>query len=127
MTSWIRPVAAQPLSVEARHTAEVEAHPRRPLVRTQNDGWSLDEQALVDKILAAVQLSDVSIVDEETLSAHVLVFDSSEGPSRQTLGDQIFWNLGPLKKLLHGTPPEIQQAKREVWNLLKQLKEEVGV
>jgi len=128
VTSWVRPIVETPApSAWAVDTLATEVQVRHPLARIHRDGWSSDEQALVEKILSAVQLSDTPIAEEDTLAAHVLVFDSESSPSRQMIGDQIFWNLGPLKKLLQGSPPEIQQAKREVWNLLKQMKEEVGV
>lgn len=131
VTSWIRPVAttsepAQPLAWKGESVG-TEVQVRHPLARVYNESWSRDQQALVEKILMAMQLTDVPLADEDTLASHVLVFDSESPLSRQMIGDQIFWNLGPLNKLLQGSPPEISQAKREVWNLLKQMKEEVGV
>lgn len=106
--SWIRP------------QVEESALPLLGILR--DAGWTEGESAMVEKILSATGLSATAA----TQAQHLVVF-SEGGVERQTSTAGIVWNLGPLSKLMTGPPPEVQSAKREVWNLLKRLKEEVGV
>lgn len=107
--SWIRP------QVEAEAVAEAPALPRLGILRDAS--WTEGESAMVDKILSATGLDAVPAAQAQNL----LVF--GEGPVAHS-GN--VWNLGPLAHLMNGPPGQIQVAKREVWNLLKRLKEEIS-
>jgi hypothetical protein len=110
--SWIRPQVESTLSTVSRPAFSMD----------RSDSWTTEESAFVEKILTATGLGEVS---HGTEGAHVLLFDPSQRPHRQPGSNQTLWHLGPLHNLMHGTPQEVQQAKREVWNLLKQLKGEL--
>ena len=89
--------------------------------------WSKAELSLAEKILAAT-LPTIQVVldDPDSLTqTHLVLFDTEARPDKSIRGEQTLWNLGPLKNLMTGTPAEIQANKREVWNLLKQLKEAI--
>lgn len=109
--SWIRP-QVEPTALVTQPTISMD----------RSDAWTVEESAFVEKILTATGLTEVS---PGTKGTHVLLFDPSERPRRQPGSDQTFWHLGPLRNLMQGNPQDVQQAKREVWNLLKQLKEEL--
>ena len=99
----------------------------RPLVVLLKDSWNVEAKVLVEKILTATGLGQVSTSFEIVRAQHVIIFDSEEMVGKSANGETTFWNMGPLAKLLSGSAVEIQNAKREVWTLLKQLKEEAGV
>lgn len=91
-------------------------------------GWVTAERALVEKILTATGLHGIPTVADEPVEArHVIVFDTEAPPARVVSGESVTWNLGPLRALMDGPAASVQSAKRDVWNLLKQFKEESGV
>jgi len=107
--SWIRP------QVEVAAVAEAPALPLLGILR--DEGWTEGESAMVDKILAATGLNAATATQAQNL----LVF--GEGAVAQ---NGHVWNLGPLDHLMNGPPGQVQAAKREVWNLLKRLKEDIS-
>ncbi len=113
--SWIRP------------SVRVQAPTHPALAFAKKESWSAEEKTLVEKILSALDLTGVPVETAETPALHVIAFDSGNEPRRMQQDHQIIWQTCPLQKLIEGTPPEIQQAKREVWNILKRLKEEIRV
>ena len=108
--SWIRP------EVESSAVAQALDLPLLGILR--DESWTEGESAMDDKILAATGLKAAPASQAQRL----LVF--GEGAIAHS-GN--IWNLGPLANLMNGPPAEVQAAKREVWTLLKRLKEELGV
>lgn len=100
--SWIRP------------QVEESALPLLGILRDAT--WTEEESSMVDKILSATALSAVAA----SQSQHLITF--GEGPVERR---GMIWNLGLLQNLMRGPANEVQSAKREVWNLLKRLKEEI--
>jgi hypothetical protein len=92
--------------------------------------WKEAERSISEKMLSAANLGEsAQVIFEEDgpwpNSLHILIFDSEE-LGREQLDSQILWKLGPLAKLLSGPAAEVQASKREVWNLLKALQNEIS-
>jgi hypothetical protein len=114
----------------------VQAPVQPKAVAVFKETWTAAELSLAEKILTALsaggginmRLPSLQAVFDEPDSlahSHLVIFDSKEAPEKSIQGEQVLWRLGPLKNLLEGTAQEIQQSKREVWNLLKLLREEL--
>lgn len=87
--------------------------------------WSNEEKTLVEKIISGAGLSELPRAFEACPSQNLIIFDSNGKPGKVTESGKTVWYLGPLRAMLVGSAPEMQAAKREVWNLLKLFKEEV--
>lgn len=104
------------------------AMPAVPVALIQiQKSWSAAERALVEKILSATGLQGLPTVAGPARSSHILIFDTEGPPAREANGPQICWKTGRLRPLIEGDAASIQSAKRDVWNLIKRMKEEAGV
>lgn len=103
----------------------VHAQPQGPQTLVLTAPASSAEKDLLSKILSSVQLGDYQLSEsEDPRAAHVLRFDTNIPSGRQGRDTQIWWNLPSLKDML-GSGPQVTDAKKKTWNLLKQLEREL--
>jgi hypothetical protein len=112
------------LGVDPRNFPAAQA-PQGPQTLVLTGPLESAEKDLLSKILASVQLGDYQLSEnEDPRASHVLRFDTNIPSGRQSRETQVWWNLPSLKDML-GSSPQVTDAKKKTWNLLKQLEREL--